>query len=143
MQQLVRQDPAIYCLVVSLRPDHCWRLVSYPTLLNEIGPDDKPTKSIVHLAVPVNDKAAGGEVGVFEGDKAGEIDKNRRNILPSLVAVEDDLEAVEWGQHSASKLAQSHRLLTTPGETISTRFPATVELTSLGALSDALIGRGS
>lgn len=29
-QQLVRMDPAYYYWYVVLRPDHCWRLTSYP-----------------------------------------------------------------------------------------------------------------
>jgi len=29
-QQLLRQDPVWYALMVAARPDHCWRLISYP-----------------------------------------------------------------------------------------------------------------
>jgi len=29
-QQLIRQDPVLYAWIVAARPDHCWRLITYP-----------------------------------------------------------------------------------------------------------------
>ena len=39
IQQLVRQDPVWYALIVAARPDHQWRLISYPYVIKftEVG----------------------------------------------------------------------------------------------------------
>jgi hypothetical protein len=76
----------------------------------------------------------------------------RRTMLPWFVGVQDDLESLEVIEGGSwTDLAQAHRDLTSPTATpsglanrygaIPYRFPAAVELTGLGALSDALVGR--
>ncbi|CAM6002997.1 unnamed protein product [Sphagnum balticum] len=78
--------------------------------------------------------------------------RERRILLPWLVGVQDDLtslEVVEGG--SWEMLAAAHRDMTSPAATpsglanrygaIPYKFPAAVEVTGLGALSDALVCR--
>jgi hypothetical protein len=40
-QQMVRQDPAWYTLNAACRPNHGWRLISYPYVAKMVSPGDK------------------------------------------------------------------------------------------------------
>lgn len=73
-------------------------------------------------------------------------------MLPGLVGIENDgdtLEAPEYG--TARELAEAHRLLTAPRHAppgapalrkqVPFKFPGAIQLTGLGPLSDALVGR--
>lgn len=51
------------------------------------------------------------------------------------------MESLETPRNWASRAARSHLQLSAPGRPNSSRFPAAVELTDLGALSDVLVGR--
>lgn len=51
IQQLIRQDPVWYALVVATRPDHQWRLVSYPYQAKETRPSE--ATGFLHLDINV------------------------------------------------------------------------------------------
>ena len=63
-----------------------------------------------------------------------------RVFLAAYGAPEADLETSDLPGHTPRELTLAHQRLTTPGGGMSTRFPAAIELPSLGALSDALLG---
>lgn len=83
---------------------------------------------------------------------AGPSTGTRRTMLPWFVGVQDDLESLEVVEGGTwSDLSKAHRDLTSPTATpsghpnhygaIPYRFSAAVELTGIGALSDALVCR--
>lgn len=76
----------------------------------------------------------------------------RRTMLPWFVGVQDDMESLEVIEGGTwSQLSEAHRDMTAPKATpsglanmygaIPYRFPAAVEVTGLGAISDALVCR--
>lgn len=56
IQQLVRQDLAVYCLTVTLRPDHAWRLISYPCFLQSMLPEEDSAPNLVQEAISIPDE---------------------------------------------------------------------------------------
>lgn len=53
VQQLIRQDPFLYRLAVTLRGGHAWRLMSIPGLMNEVLDDkDDIIPEFAQLAIP-------------------------------------------------------------------------------------------
>ena len=53
------------------------------------------------------------------------------------------MESLEAGGMTYSEAARCHQLLTAPGEGLSSRFPASLELPAVGALSAAMVGQRS
>ncbi|KZF18788.1 hypothetical protein L228DRAFT_215864 [Xylona heveae TC161] len=51
VQQLMRQDPVYYAVHCALRPDHAWRLVSYPYYTRDACPDDSTLPRHIDLDV--------------------------------------------------------------------------------------------
>ena len=158
VQQLVRQDPAIYRLTVTLRPDHAWRLISYPCFLRGMLPEEDTAPNLVQGAVPIPDKEwddnwQRGEIRMFMNKKG-----NTANYLPTaapgFLAVADDLSTLEFpGLGTVEDLSWAHTQLTLPSryptesahkyKELRIHFPVAMGLTSLGAFSDALVGRQS
>ena len=56
IQQVVKQDPAIYCLTVTLQPDYAWWLISYPYFLRDILSKQDTTFNIMQRVVLMPDK---------------------------------------------------------------------------------------
>lgn len=154
IQQLVRQDPALYRLIVTLRPDHKWRLMSYPCFLQGTLPEN-----IVQGAVAIPDTMS-KEADEWEKEDF-RLFSNREAMAnlppmmsPGFLAVEDDLSSLEIpGLGTVADLTWAHKELQTPAwhpveetrkyEGLSEPLGAATELGSLGALSDALVRRRS
>jgi hypothetical protein len=75
IQQLTRQDPVWYALTVATRPDHQWRLISYPYLAKETRPAEKT--GFLHL-----------DINVAEYLRAGQ----GANLISSGLALDDEDE---------------------------------------------------
>jgi hypothetical protein len=73
IQQLVRMDPAWYALTAAARPDHQWRLISYPYVTKDTDPGERT--GFLHLDL---------NVGRFVADGSG------GNLLSSSVALDDE-----------------------------------------------------
>jgi hypothetical protein len=73
IQQLVRMDPAWYALTAAARPDHQWRLISYPYVTKDTDPEERT--GFLHLDL---------NVGRFVADGLG------GNLLSSSVALDDE-----------------------------------------------------
>ena len=144
--QLVRQDPALYRIAVTLRGDHAWRLMSVPAMMNDVEThEDGIIREFIQLAAALNkgEGWTGGYVLVLPRVNPEEIPENCQAFLPCFVALADDLETLELPGNSGSGVARCHRQLTTPGRSISSRFSASLELSGLGALSEVLVGKRS
>ena len=59
IQQIVRQDPVYYALVVSLRPDKNWRLISYPYYTKCTSDGEKT--GFTHLDLNIKDFVESGK----------------------------------------------------------------------------------
>jgi hypothetical protein len=73
IQQLVRQDPVWYILVVATRPDRQWRLMSYPYLAKETRPSE--STGFLHLDINVETYLETGQGG---------------NLISSGMALDDE-----------------------------------------------------
>ena len=61
IQQLTRQDPVWYALIVATRPDHRWRLISYPYVAKETMKAEKT--GFLHLDLNVAEYLRAGHGG--------------------------------------------------------------------------------
>ena len=118
--------------------------MSLPTLMNQIKTSkDGIVSECVHLAVQLEEgeqDGARGQVAVLREDHPGQLPEGNQMLSPCFLAVDKDLETIEIPDEKASAAGRCHRELITPGRIATSRFPAGVKLSSLGALSDALTG---
>jgi hypothetical protein len=85
IQQVMRQDPVYYAMYVALRPDHCWRLITYPYYAKYARPGDKTF--FRHIDINVNDLVKHGRgKNLIQGSVSldNEIYGNCTTILPGM-----------------------------------------------------------
>lgn len=119
-------------LAVTLRGDHTWRLISVPSLMNEVvTSDDGTTHEFVQLAAPLSKEEVEGwtrgEVSVLSRVDPEEVLECSRTFFPCFVAIADDLETLELPGYTANGVARSHLQLTSSCRSISSRFPVGLE----------------
>ena len=144
IQQLVKQDLFLYRMVITLRSDHAWRLISTPTIMNEVRQNrDGIILNLLQLAVqfPIDEDWTKSKISVLSQEEPGHLQEDQLAILPCFTAVDNDLESLEIPGNCASAVVRSHIQLSALRQTILTRFSAAVELTDLGALSNVLVGQ--
>jgi hypothetical protein len=85
IQQLVRQDPAYYMLYVFFRPDHAWRLVSYPYYAKNTLPNEQT--AFRHIDLNVRDFCDSGRgENILQGSMSltDEDNANCTEFLPGM-----------------------------------------------------------
>jgi hypothetical protein len=85
IQQLVRQDPAYYACYVFFRPDHAWRLISFPYYVKSTMPGEQTY--FRHIDINLNDLSRTGRgYAVLQGSLSldDENDHNCTEILPGM-----------------------------------------------------------
>ena len=94
IQQLIRQDPVYYMFYVFLRPDHCWRLISFPYYVKSTYPGEKT--AFRHIDVNVPDLLNSGRCAdVIQGSVAL-TNETRENCTTILLGMQRFLG--EWWQ---------------------------------------------
>lgn len=99
----------------------------------------------MQLAIHMNDDGdegwEEGRIVAFTRGGARQVHNSSETLLPHFVATSDDMETLEAENMTFSEAARCHQLLTAPGEGISSRFPASIELPPVSALSADPINR--
>lgn len=148
-QQLIRQDPLLYRIMVTLRPEHAWKLISYPCFLRKSLPDNEEAPNLVQLTMVMGGDNRGDVSAEAYGKEV--LKGNSQWLLPGFVKVNEDLQYLEREDlGTLDNIARAHQTLEVLGtypqkhaqayEEAWDYFPAGAEIFNLGALSDALLG---
>lgn len=146
--QLFRRDPLICRLAVTLRGDHACQLIAVPTIMNEWLTAKEVSENSVQFAYELDRPGDNTEwerrsLLALAPDKAADILNGSGRVFFFQAALQNEQQATDFPGYTANELSRSHCDLTTPGKVNIARFPAAIELPSLGPLSDALLGQKS
>ena len=145
LQQLVRQDPMLYRLAVTLRNDKQWKLIAYPALINKALDEELEDSDVVSLGLPLamtelEDWEMGSGV-VYPKRELATAASKHQVIFATFLAREESSQDIEISKFSMEEIYLANLKLTTLGKDVDSRFPGTVELLGLGPLSNALAGK--
>jgi hypothetical protein len=94
IQQLVRQDPAYYMLYVFFRPDHAWRMISYPYYTKNTVPGEQT--GFRHIDFNVKDYIETGRGSNILQGSASFTDEDDQNCTELLVGMHVDNKLGQW-----------------------------------------------
>ena len=119
IQQVVRQDPACYPKILTLRPDNAWRSISFPCFPQETLSEDEAALNVVQGTITIagdsDEDWERGELNVFFRGQSGVIKRTKQTISPCFIAIGDDLDTLEVpGLGPVEELSRAHCLLEPP-----------------------------
>ncbi|KAJ5761803.1 uncharacterized protein N7511_005185 [Penicillium nucicola] len=92
IQQVVKQDPAYYACYVFLRPDHAWRLISYPYYAKSTLPGEQTF--FRHIDVNLNDLSHSGRGRAILQGSLSLTDEDENNCTELLCGMHPHVQ--EW-----------------------------------------------
>jgi hypothetical protein len=105
IQQLMRQDPEYYRCYVALRPDHHWRLISYPYYAKYAQPGD--STSFRHIDINVSQYLVDGRGGnMIQGSVS--LDDEHPGMCTEILPGFNTREKIaEWHSRVAARVPKS------------------------------------
>jgi Phytanoyl-CoA dioxygenase (PhyH) len=105
IQQLMRQDPEYYRCYVALRPDHHWRLISYPYYAKYAQPGD--STYFRHIDINVSQYLVDGRGGnMIQGSVS--LDDERPDMCTEILPGFNTREKIaEWHSRVATRVPKS------------------------------------
>ena len=102
-QQLTRQDICYYAAYVAVRPDHAWRLISFPYAKSAYATEDT---EFMHIDLDIEEYLATGQGGSDVQGSVSFTDENEANCSVLLPKMHQRHNLQAWDHVKANPTAQ-------------------------------------